>query len=192
MAGRERPVLRPMARGGVWTGAHGWPVVGQHANGVVVRPRTIHWCVDVGGTAHHRERETNVIRSTAVMLGAICLCGGGTPNGPVATVEQPAQRSVQMQLTTPPTPPTTTTLPAVPSWPWDALAQCESGGNWSINTGNGYYGGLQFALTSWRAVGGTGYPHQHSREEQIRRGIALQRIQGWGAWPACARKLGLR
>ena len=90
--------------------------------------------------------------------------------------------AAQQQLTTPPT----------PSYPWDALAECESGGNWSINTGNGFYGGLQFTLTSWRAVGGTGYPHQHSREEQIRRGIALQRIQGWGAWPACSRKIGLR
>ena len=75
---------------------------------------------------------------------------------------------------------------------WDRLAQCESGGNWSINTGNGYYGGLQFSLSSWRAVGGSGYPHHHSRLEQIYRGERLQKIQGWGAWPACSRKIGLR
>ena len=50
---------------------------------------------------------------------------------------------------------------------WDALAQCESGGNWAINTGNGYYGGLQFNLGTWQAYGGTGYPHQTSRETQI-------------------------
>jgi len=75
---------------------------------------------------------------------------------------------------------------------WDRLAECESGGNWSINTGNGYYGGLQFSLSSWRAVGGTGYPHQHSRAEQIRRGEMLLDIQGWGAWPACSSRLGLR
>jgi hypothetical protein len=75
---------------------------------------------------------------------------------------------------------------------WDDLARCEAGGNWSINTGNGYYGGLQFALSSWRAVGGTGYPHQHTREEQIRRGELLQARQGWGAWPSCSRQLGLR
>jgi hypothetical protein len=74
---------------------------------------------------------------------------------------------------------------------WDALADCESGGNWSINTGNGYYGGLQFSLSSWRAVGGSGYPHQHSKAEQIARGERLQDLQGWGAWPACSRKLGL-
>jgi hypothetical protein len=82
--------------------------------------------------------------------------------------------------------------PAVPSGSvWDSLAQCESGGDWSINTGNGYYGGLQFSLSSWQAVGGSGYPHEHSREEQIRRGEMLQARQGWGAWPSCAAKLGL-
>lgn len=79
-----------------------------------------------------------------------------------------------------------------PDQVWDDLARCESGGNWSINTGNGFYGGLQFSLDSWRAVGGSGYPHQHSREEQIRRGDRLQQLQGWGAWPHCSRQLGYR
>ena len=88
---------------------------------------------------------------------------------------------------------TSQTAPAVPAGsPWDALAQCEAGGNWAINTGNGYYGGLQFSLSSWRAVGGTGYPHEHSRETQIAMGERLRAAQGWGAWPACSRKLGLR
>jgi len=75
---------------------------------------------------------------------------------------------------------------------WDQLARCESGGNWSINTGNGYYGGLQFSLSSWRGVGGSGYPNHASREEQIARGEILRSKQGWGAWPACTAKLGLR
>ena len=80
---------------------------------------------------------------------------------------------------------------------WERLARCESdidgtGPDWSINTGNGYYGGLQFHINSWRAVGGSGYPHQASREEQIYRGEKLQAVQGWGAWPACSSKLGLR
>lgn len=75
---------------------------------------------------------------------------------------------------------------------WDRLAQCESGGNWSINTGNGYYGGLQFSASSWRAVGGSGTANQASREEQIARAEALKARQGWGAWPACSKKLGLR
>lgn len=75
---------------------------------------------------------------------------------------------------------------------WDRLAQCESGGNWSINTGNGFYGGLQFTPSSWRAAGGTGLPHQASKAEQIARAQQLQSMQGWGAWPACSAKLGLR
>jgi murein DD-endopeptidase MepM/ murein hydrolase activator NlpD len=75
---------------------------------------------------------------------------------------------------------------------WDRLAQCESSGNWSINTGNGYYGGLQFSLSSWRYVGGTGYPHQASKAEQIKRAEMLLAKQGWNAWPACTAKLGLR
>ena len=75
---------------------------------------------------------------------------------------------------------------------WDALAQCESGGNWYINTGNGYYGGLQFSLSSWQAVGGTGYPHEHSRETQIAMGQRLYASSGWGAWPACTSQLGWR
>lgn len=74
---------------------------------------------------------------------------------------------------------------------WDGIAQCESGGNWSIDTGNGYYGGLQFTLGSWRAYGGTGYPNQASRAEQIAIAQKLQAAQGWGAWPVCSARLGL-
>jgi hypothetical protein len=75
---------------------------------------------------------------------------------------------------------------------WDALAECESGGDWYINTGNGYYGGLQFSLGSWQAVGGTGYPHENSRETQITMGQRLYASSGWGAWPACTASLGWR
>lgn len=75
---------------------------------------------------------------------------------------------------------------------WDNLARCESGGNWAINTGNGYYGGLQFTASTWKAVGGSGLPHQASKEEQIMRGQILQARSGWGQWPACTKKLGLR
>lgn len=74
---------------------------------------------------------------------------------------------------------------------WDSLAQCEASGNWAINTGNGFYGGLQFTLSSWAGVGGSGMPNLASREEQIMRAQMLQARQGWGAWPACAAKLGL-
>lgn len=114
--------------------------------------------------------------------------------------------------TAPPPPPTTTTAPPPPPPPaapapaptsggsgyadpsnpaaWDRLAQCESGGNWAINTGNGYYGGLQFSLSSWQGVGGSGYPHENSRETQIAMGQRLHAQGGWNHWPGCARKLG--
>ncbi|MBN2623511.1 MAG: transglycosylase family protein, partial [Acidimicrobiales bacterium] len=75
---------------------------------------------------------------------------------------------------------------------WDDLAQCESGGNWSINTGNGYYGGLQFSQSSWNAAGGSGNPANASRAEQIRVAENLLDMQGWGAWPSCSSQLGLR
>jgi uncharacterized protein YabE (DUF348 family) len=76
---------------------------------------------------------------------------------------------------------------------WDRLAQCEAGGNWATNTGNGYYGGLQFSLSTWRGYGGAGYPHQQSREYQI---MIAERVRaadngGYSAWPACSQSLGL-
>lgn len=85
-----------------------------------------------------------------------------------------------------------TTARAVSGSIWERLAVCESGGNWGINTGNGYYGGLQFSASTWRAVGGSGLPHQASKAEQIKRGQILQSRSGWGQWPACTAKLGLR
>jgi LysM repeat protein len=75
---------------------------------------------------------------------------------------------------------------------WDALAKCESGGNWGINTGNGYYGGLQFNLTTWKAYGGAGMPNQASRTEQIAVAEKVLAKQGWNAWPSCSKKAGVR
>lgn len=77
---------------------------------------------------------------------------------------------------------------------WDRLSICESGGNWRINTGNGYYGGVQFSLSSWRYVNGDRWaprPDLASRAQQVWAAERLLAIQGWGAWPACSRKLGL-
>lgn len=71
---------------------------------------------------------------------------------------------------------------------WDAVAACESGGNWAINTGNGYYGGLQFALGTWRGNGGSGMPHNASRAEQIRVAENVLQTQGIGAWPVCGQR----
>jgi len=79
-----------------------------------------------------------------------------------------------------------------PKGHWDRLAKCESGGNWSISTGNGYYGGLQFSKATWKAYGGNGMPHRASRAQQIKVAERVLKAQGWRAWPACSRKLGMR
>jgi hypothetical protein len=68
---------------------------------------------------------------------------------------------------------------------WDRVAACESGGNWSINTGNGYYGGLQFSLGTWQAYGGTGNPAQNSKAQQIRIAENVRTQSGLGHWPVC-------
>jgi resuscitation-promoting factor RpfA len=78
---------------------------------------------------------------------------------------------------------------------WDRLAMCESSGNWAINTGNGYYGGLQFSQSTWEHFGGRAYASRAdlaSRAQQIAVAERTLAGQGWGAWPACSRKLGLR
>lgn len=83
---------------------------------------------------------------------------------------------------------------AAPISEWDALAQCESGGNWAINTGNGFQGGLQFSPSTWSGYGGGEFAataNQATREQQI---IVAERVlagQGWGAWPSCSSQLGL-
>jgi hypothetical protein len=134
------------------------------------------------------------------------------------TTTTPPPPTTTTTTTAPPPPPTTTTTEApttttteapppaeTPAPPdtgggfgdpgdyatWDALADCESGGNWATNTGNGYYGGLQFSLSTWQAVGGSGLPSDHSRETQIHFGQILQARSGWGQWPHCSAELGL-
>lgn len=87
--------------------------------------------------------------------------------------------------------------PAAATGVWDRLMQCEAGahGGWAANTGNGYYGGLQFHHSTWTGFGGTqyaAYAHQASREQQIAVAEKVLASQGWGAWPVCSAKLGLR
>ena len=88
----------------------------------------------------------------------------------------------------------TGTANAAPDSDWDRLAQCEAGGNWGINTGNGFQGGLQFSPSTWNAHGGQQYAataNQASREEQIAVAEKVLDSQGWGAWPSCSSSLGL-
>ena len=75
---------------------------------------------------------------------------------------------------------------------WAQLAKCESGGNPATNTGNGFYGMYQFTLETWQSLGGTGYPHEADAATQTAMAKKLQAQAGWGQWPGCADKLGLR
>ncbi|MFG3225818.1 transglycosylase family protein [Kitasatospora sp. NPDC048194] len=89
---------------------------------------------------------------------------------------------------------TATGASAAPASTWDSVAQCESGGNWSINTGNGFYGGLQFTSSTWKAYGGTAYApqaNQASKAQQISVAEKVLASQGPGAWPVCSQKAGL-
>ncbi|HEY2502327.1 MAG TPA: transglycosylase family protein [Mycobacterium sp.] len=100
----------------------------------------------------------------------------------------------------PPMPPVPDAPPPAPDAPppppvhqaysvnWDAIAQCESGGNWGISTGNGFSGGLQFTSSTWHANGGSGSPSNASREEQIRVAENVLHTQGIHAWPVCGRR----
>ncbi|WP_458690239.1 transglycosylase family protein [Nocardia tengchongensis] len=83
----------------------------------------------------------------------------------------------------------TATASAAPAHDWDGVAQCESGGNWGINTGNGYYGGLQFSQSTWAANGGAGSASNASKAEQIRVAENVLATQGVGAWPVCGQYL---
>lgn len=77
---------------------------------------------------------------------------------------------------------------------WDAIAQCESGGNWAANTGNGYYGGLQFSDPTWDGYGGEQYAstaNHATREQQIEIAEKVLAGQGWNAWPTCSRRVGV-
>ena len=117
--------------------------------------------------------------------------------------DAPMEATLHAVATPPPTPPP----PPAPAAPapqrvvtydgdtvWDDLAQCESGGNWAINTGNGYYGGLQFSYPTWHGYDGgdfAEYPHEATREEQIIVAERLHAARGFQPWPACRIKLGL-
>ena len=74
---------------------------------------------------------------------------------------------------------------------WDSLAQCESGGNWAINTGNGFYGAYQFDLGTWQSLGYSGYPNQAAPFVQDAAATTLHAERGWAPWPGCSAKLGL-
>lgn len=89
---------------------------------------------------------------------------------------------------------TATASSAAPASAWDKVAQCEATGNWGIDSGNGFYGGLQFTPSTWAAFGGTAYAgqaNQATKAQQIEIGEKVLAAQGPGAWPICSTKAGL-
>ena len=145
-----------------------------------------------------------VALTAALIVGTMLRTGtpGGVTSAPAAPAAA-APPSAQAPATTAPSgaqagapvAPADTTNTADSGTPvstWDKVAQCESGGNWATSTGNGFHGGLQFTASTWRSFGGSGMPHQASRTEQIAVAERVLDAQGWKAWPACSRKLGLR
>lgn len=103
-----------------------------------------------------------------------------------------ATQTSEPRVDVPPTAPEQIAPPASvqrhSSMNWDSVARCESGGNWAINTGNGYHGGLQFTLGTWQSNGGSGMPENAGRDEQIRVAENVLHSQGPGAWPVCSRR----
>lgn len=112
------------------------------------------------------------------------------PPPPAPDAPPPAPVGFDPNVPPPPAPDAPPPPPAHKAYSvnWDAIAQCESGGNWGISTGNGFSGGLQFTSSTWHANGGSGSPASASREEQIRVAENVLHSQGIGAWPVCGRR----
>jgi hypothetical protein len=109
---------------------------------------------------------------------------GDAPADAPPPADAPADQAPAPAPVAAPPPP----APKAYSMNWDAIAQCESGGNWGISTGNGFTGGLQFTSSTWHANGGSGSANGASREEQIRVAENVLHTQGVGAWPVCGRR----
>lgn len=129
----------------------------------------------------HAFADTSLPTPTPTQLGMLLSLFHVTPTPSHVESKQPAIFSSSLQ----PIDPTNDSI-------WEQLANCESGQHWNDNTGNGFYGGLQFTLGTWAGVGGVGKPSDASKEEQIYRAKILESRRGFNPWPVCSRKLGLR
>ena len=137
-------------------------------------------------------RESPVTTSTSIVVASTVTTSlAPTTNAPttVPNTEEPELESTQPNVD-----PMIFGQPYLNSWPtldmWDRIAWCESRRTWDVDTGNGYFGGLQFALGSWQWVGGTGNPAHATKEEQIYRANLLWQAQGWNGWPGCKKYFG--
>ena len=147
--------------------------------------------LDRGGTLTSRAGASTLQLAVAPLAPEVLAPANALGEPPVADME-----ATLATIATPRPRPAPAAPPsgAVDASVWDRLAQCESSGNWSINTGNGYYGGLQFSYSTWHGYGGgefAEYPHQATREQQIIVAERLHAVRGFQPWPACRAKLGL-
>lgn len=157
----------------------------------VIAMAPITMLIGSAGTAHADEGEALVTPLALQDFTAPDLAAedhsifDGLVPAPAAPVDPPAAEASDHDVSDLVDPP----APVVNAYTvnWDAIARCESGGNWAINTGNGFFGGLQFTAGTWRANGGSGAAHNASREEQIRVAENVLHSQGIGAWPVCGR-----
>jgi len=140
---------------------------------------------------------TTLARSALVDRTGLTGGTGSAAAESVAPADADAPTTVPMEATLVTIPTAVPRTPAVTfngNSVWDTLAKCESSGNWAANTGNGYYGGLQFSVATWNGYGGAefaAYPHQATREQQIIVAERLRAARGYQPWPACRVKLGL-
>ncbi len=171
-----------------------------------VSPQTVHLLDAVDSTAisaprsllagRERSADLSLLGRSAVLVAESVAVGPLVVPVPPAIALEARFEVIPTPTPTPaPAPRSRVAGPLVSGNVWDLLARCESGGNWSINTGNGYYGGLQFGLGTWANYGGLSYaprPDLATRQEQITVAERLRAARGWAPWPACSLKLGLR
>jgi hypothetical protein len=149
--------------------------------------------------ARHIVNDALAASKRATLAASVDRQSGMTPpTHPSRPSPAPAPNEAEPPLDATPAPepsPSTALVPVPPAADdsdlvWDRIAACESGGNWHINTGNGYYGGLQFSERTWRSVGGPDLPHEHSREVQIHYARILQARSGWDQWSCANARFG--
>ena len=137
----------------------------------------------------------------AAWAAVVCLAGGALSGSPAAhanhldyvePTEYERQHPEQVRAEAPAGQESTALADSGLSAAFAALRQCESGGDYGINTGNGYYGAYQFALSTWQGLGYGGYPHEAPPHVQDEAALALYNTSGWSPWPACSAQLGLR
>ena len=151
-------------------------VMASPADAFVRRPTTFRRSIDREAIAKKRiARQQRAARSGTRQRLAPApttpkpLSSRGTPPGPRAAAARPSDAQI-----------------------WQRLRNCEAGGRYDRNSGNGYYGAYQFAAGTWRSLGYKGLPHQAPPEIQDEAARKLQARSGWGQWPACARRIGVR